>query len=82
MLKRGIFKMKRGLSFVLSIIMLAILLAACGNSASKDEQSAQGSDSEKSLRMALVLPEKIGVNPFFVQRMRVLKKQVKNSTLM
>ncbi|MCZ1263760.1 MULTISPECIES: BMP family lipoprotein [Paenibacillus] len=66
--------MKRGLSFVLSIIMLAILLAACGNSASKDEQSAQGGDSEKSLRMALVLPEKIGVNPFFVQMDEGFKK--------
>ena len=66
--------MKRGLSFVLSIIMLAILLAACGTSASKDEQSAQGGDSEKSLRMALVLPEKIGVNPFFVQMDEGFKK--------
>ncbi|MEC0126060.1 BMP family lipoprotein [Paenibacillus pabuli] len=72
--------MKRGLSFVLSIMMLAILLAACGTSASKDEQSAQGNDSaqggnsEKSLRMALVLPEKIGVNPFFVQMDEGFKK--------
>jgi basic membrane protein A len=66
--------MKRGLSFVLSIIMVAILLAACGNSGSKDEQSAQGGDSEKSLRMALVLPEKIGVNPFFVQMDEGFKK--------
>ena len=60
-IEKGIFKMKRGLSFVLSIVMLAILLAACGNSGTKDEQStqsAEGGDSEKSLRMALVLPEK------------------------
>ncbi|WP_028589022.1 BMP family lipoprotein [Paenibacillus massiliensis] len=70
--------MKRGFSFVLSILILAILLSACGTSATKNEQSTQGTeggnDSGKALRVALVLPEKIGVNPFFVQMDEGFKK--------
>ncbi|MDP4095869.1 BMP family protein [Paenibacillus sp. P96] len=67
--------MKRSLSFVLSIVMLAILLAACGSGTGKDEQSAGASSgAEAKKRVALVLPEKIGVNPFFVQMDEGFKK--------
>ncbi|HEY2495042.1 MAG TPA: BMP family protein [Paenibacillus sp.] len=61
--------MKRSLSFVLSVIMLTVLLAACGSNTEKDEQSTNpgAGDKAKPKRIALVLPEKIGVNPFFVQ---------------
>ncbi len=60
--------MKRSLSFVLSIVLLSVMLAACGNNGAKDEQSSEKSgDQAKAKKIALVLPEKIGVNPFFVQ---------------
>ncbi|MCM3784648.1 BMP family protein [Neobacillus mesonae] len=63
--------MKRTLSFVLVITMLSILLAACGSdsgSGSNENASAGGSaDSGEAKKAVLVLPEKIGVNPFFVQ---------------
>ncbi|MGF7046883.1 basic membrane protein A [Paenibacillus sp. DS2015] len=61
--------MKRSLSFVLSMIMITVLLAACGSNTEKDEQSTNSGsgDQAKSKKIALVLPEKIGVNPFFVQ---------------
>ncbi|AJY75426.1 BMP family lipoprotein [Paenibacillus beijingensis] len=48
------------------VIMLIISILAAGCSASKTKDQA-GSDAEtkKPLRVALITPEKIGVNPFF-----------------
>ncbi|OAB35954.1 BMP family lipoprotein [Paenibacillus glacialis] len=67
--------MKRSLSFVLSIVLLAIMLAACGDNGSKDEQSSEKPETQaKGKKIALVLPEKIGVNPFFVQMDEGFKK--------
>ena len=60
--------------FVLSLIMIVVLATGCGSNAANNEQSAGSESSEKALRMALVLPEKIGVNPFFVQMDEGFKK--------
>ncbi|MEC0090356.1 BMP family lipoprotein [Paenibacillus macquariensis] len=67
--------MKRSLSFVLLMVLITVMLAACGNNSAKDEQSGGKSENEaKAKKIALVLPEKIGVNPFFVQMDEGFKK--------
>lgn len=68
--------MRRTLSFVLVISMLSILLAACGgtsneNAGGSSDSSDSGSETKKAV---LVLPEEIGVNPFFVQMDEGFKK--------
>ncbi|MBD7968652.1 BMP family lipoprotein [Paenibacillus gallinarum] len=68
--------MKRALSFVLIISMLSILLAACGSDSSGDKDGSEGASASEqdSKKAVLVLPEKIGVNPFFVQMDEGFKK--------
>ncbi|OAB26598.1 BMP family ABC transporter substrate-binding protein [Paenibacillus macquariensis subsp. defensor] len=67
--------MKRSLSFVLLMVLITVMLTACGNNSAKDEQSGGKSENEaKAKKIALVLPEKIGVNPFFVQMDEGFKK--------
>lgn len=68
--------MRRTLSFVLVISMLSILLAACGGTSNEDaggssDSAGSGSETKKAV---LVLPEEIGVNPFFVQMDEGFKK--------
>jgi len=58
--------MKKLLVIIVAIFVLA--LAGCGSADSeKDNKESANEDKEKSQRIALVLPEKIGVNPFFQQ---------------
>lgn len=63
--------MKKRLMFVITMVMVFALLAACSSGGSNSEQSASnGSSAEgtgKKMKIALVLPEEIGVNQFFVQ---------------
>lgn len=67
--------MKTRLLFVLFTVLLTVMLAGCGNNNSKGEQSSDKSDDQvKAKKIALVLPEKIGVNPFFVQMDEGFKK--------
>lgn len=51
------------------MVLVICLLAACGNNAneaSKNGANAEGTNAgKKDLKIALVLPEEIGVNPFF-----------------
>ncbi|MCR8655783.1 BMP family lipoprotein [Paenibacillus endoradicis] len=60
--------MKKRLTLLLSMVLVIGLLAACGNNAN---QGSNGTNSEgtgngkKDIKIALVLPEQIGVNPFF-----------------
>jgi Uncharacterized ABC-type transport system, periplasmic component/surface lipoprotein len=52
----------------LVFIALAVFLTACGGGKAQEEQGASGgngSDANKETKIALILPEKIGVNPFF-----------------
>ncbi|XEC96397.1 BMP family ABC transporter substrate-binding protein [Paenibacillus tarimensis] len=64
--------MKKSLLTILILMLAASVLAACG-SKDNNESSAQGNDS-KAQKIALVLPEKIGVNPFFQLMDEGLKK--------
>ncbi|KAB8139417.1 BMP family ABC transporter substrate-binding protein [Gracilibacillus oryzae] len=61
--------MKRRLLWLLSAV-LVVLLAACGtsnDSDAADESGNSGNSSEDAKRVAVVLTDKIGVNPFFQQ---------------
>jgi len=60
--------MKKASLVVLLVILLASLLAACGGSAGSDNKGAP------KKKVALVLPEKMGVNAFFTQMDEGLKK--------
>ncbi|MBH5317059.1 BMP family protein [Paenibacillus sp. GSMTC-2017] len=51
--------MKKHLVLLLTLVMAISVIAACGNKATN------GGSEEKKQRIALVLPEQIGVNPFF-----------------
>ncbi len=72
--------MKKRFAFVMTLVMIVALLAACGaknnepapsnNNGNKGNNAEQNTDKPakddgKKKRIALVLPEKIGVNPFF-----------------
>ncbi len=60
--------MLKRFSFVIVSVLLVAMLSACASGGSKSEQSASGSESGTAKkRIALVLPEEIGVNQFFVQ---------------
>jgi basic membrane protein A len=50
-----------------TLSMLALLAAGCsgGNQASTGTTGASGEQKQESKKVALILPEKIGVNPFF-----------------
>ncbi|MDQ6418546.1 BMP family protein [Paenibacillus sp. LHD-117] len=59
--------MKKHLTLLLTLVLAISVIAACGggkNNAS-NEGSANGGEDAKKKRIALVLPEQIGVNPFF-----------------
>jgi basic membrane protein A len=53
--------MKKSLLLILSLVLVMSVLAACGGNGN----DTAGSKSGEKKRIALVLPEKIGVNPFF-----------------
>lgn len=61
--------MKKHLVLLLTLVLAISVLAACGSTSNKNngnEGSNGGqSDKGKKQRIALVLPEQIGVNPFF-----------------
>lgn len=58
--------MKKKLSLLLSLVLIIGLLAACGNNANSGANAGANADgSGKDIKIALVLPETIGVNPFF-----------------
>ncbi|MEF2248304.1 BMP family lipoprotein [Paenibacillus sp. IITD108] len=70
--------MKKQIALLLTLVLMVGLLAACGGS--DKEKNNNGNDkgadggSDKKQRIALVLPEKIGVNPFFELMDQGLKK--------
>lgn len=49
---------------MLALILMVGVIAACGSN-KKEENNNSSTPGEKAKRIALVLPEKIGVNPFF-----------------
>ena len=80
-------KMKKSGILVLAFILIMGVLAACGNkennaasnspaasSTPSSEASSPAVSDAKKKRIALVLPEKIGVNPFFVLMDQGLQK--------
>lgn len=58
----------------LFILTMVLLVAGCGSEESKEKDS---SSKEEKKKIALVLPEKIGVNPFFQQMDEGAKKAAK-----
>lgn len=61
--------MKKTVSLMLTLMVIVAMLAACGaknDNAANNDGAAKNDDGGKKKRIALVLPEKIGVNPFFV----------------
>ncbi|WP_422659941.1 BMP family protein [Paenibacillus sp. EC2-1] len=67
--------MKKTWSILLTMVLFVGLLAGCGSDEGKSgsDASAKG-DSKEKKRIALVIPEKIGVNPFFALMDEGLKK--------
>lgn len=67
--------MKKTWSILLTMVLFVGLLAGCGSDEGKSgsDASAKG-DSKEKKRIALVIPEKIGVNPFFALMDKGLKK--------
>ncbi|MFC7677860.1 BMP family ABC transporter substrate-binding protein [Paenibacillus sp. GCM10028914] len=67
--------MKKTWSILLTMVLFVGLLAGCGSddSASGNDTSDKG-ESKETKRIALVIPEKIGVNPFFALMDKGLKK--------
>ena len=66
--------MKKRLTLLLSIVLVIGLLAACGNNANQGSKGTNNSGAntegttdgaKKDIKIAMVLPEQIGVNPFF-----------------
>lgn len=70
--------MKKTLALTISLLMVVVLLAACGSNgtnnsstgtnggtATNEGTATAAPENEKQKRVALVLPEQIGVNPFF-----------------
>ena len=66
--------MKKTWSMILTIVLLAGLLAGCGEEKAEGSDTASGSGADSKKRIALVTPEKIGVNPFFALMDEGLKK--------
>ncbi|NIK74930.1 basic membrane protein A [Paenibacillus castaneae] len=57
--------MKKAIALAVSLFLMVAVVAACG--ASKNEEgNKSGGDKAAKKKIALVLPEKIGVNKFFV----------------
>ena len=72
-IRGSVMKMKR---FVVQLSIFALLLSACSSNSANTTTSETGAaaPNEEPLKVALVLPEKIGVNPFFQQMDEGLKK--------
>ncbi|SMF89999.1 basic membrane protein A [Paenibacillus uliginis N3/975] len=69
--------MKKSWSILLTMVLFVGLLAGCGSkdsSSGSDASASDKGDSKDKKRIALVLPEKIGVNPFFALMDEGLKK--------
>lgn len=67
--------MKKTWSILLTMVLFVGLLAGCGSDEGKSESDASAKgDSKEKKRIALVIPEKIGVNPFFALMDKGLKK--------
>ncbi|MHA6485058.1 BMP family lipoprotein [Paenibacillus sp. strain BS8-2] len=62
--------MKKHFALLLTLVLAISVIAACGgnnsNKAGNEGSANGGGDDTKKKRIALVLPEQIGVNPFFV----------------
>ena len=71
--------MKKVVGIALSLFLMVAMLAACGSNGSNDKSSGNGSGStnspaatdapsadKKDIKVALVLPEPLGVNPFWL----------------
>jgi basic membrane protein A and related proteins len=58
----------------LLVLLSLVLFALVGCSGDKAEEAAAEGSTEKKQRIALILPEKIGVNPFFQQMDEGAKK--------
>lgn len=63
--------MKKSVTLALTLFVIVAMLAACGSNNSSNNTANNGAAGNnntagKQKRIALVLPEKIGVNPFFV----------------
>ncbi|MEK3884613.1 BMP family protein [Paenibacillus sp. PL2-23] len=57
--------MKKHLAFVLTLMLAISVIAACGGGNTNEGAANGGGDEADKKRIALVLPEQIGVNPFF-----------------
>ncbi|RAP75115.1 BMP family lipoprotein [Paenibacillus montanisoli] len=69
--------MKKGILLAVVLILLSSLFVACGkkeNNNTAAENNAGAGDKAPMKKVALVLPEKIGVNAFFVQMDEGFKK--------
>ncbi|EHB62860.1 BMP family protein [Paenibacillus lactis] len=69
--------MKKTWSILLTLVLSVGLLAGCGSNDKSTDKGAEAGGAEGSKdkkRIALVLPEKIGVNPFFALMDEGLKK--------
>ncbi|NMO95088.1 BMP family protein [Paenibacillus lemnae] len=68
--------MKKTWSTLLTMVLVVGLLAGCGDKPADDTNTASDNNngSGEKKRIALVLPEKIGVNPFFALMDEGLKK--------
>ena len=79
--------MKKAASIVMSLFLMITVLAACGSNNANDKSSNNGGsasnapaatdapeNNEKNLKIALVLPEPIGVNPFWALMDEGLKR--------
>jgi basic membrane protein A len=64
--------------FYILFAIIALLLAGC-QSGSSEKAGSKTEDSNKKKKIALVLPEKIGVNPFFQQMDEGAKKAAKEA---
>ena len=76
--------MKKTWSILLTLVLSVGLLAGCGNDDKSTDSGAANGGSEGSQdkkRIALVLPEKIGVNPFFALMDEGLQRLLPISTL-
>lgn len=58
--------MKKTLSLVLMFVLIAGVLAACGSNKNNNAGSSAPADNGKKKKIALITPEPIGVNAFFV----------------
>ena len=64
--------------FLILAVALVLLVTGCQSKSTK----SSGSEEKGKKRIALVLPEKIGVNPFFSKWMREQNELGRSITLM